>query len=59
MTTPNHDHATLFVAPPTPAAASTRSPQHTTDDGTEAMERLLHPFTVQPAPATSTETSRA
>jgi hypothetical protein len=58
--TPNHDHATLFVAPPTPPTANDRNgPRHTADDGTEAMERLLHPFTVQPAQTTETDTSQA
>jgi hypothetical protein len=58
--TPNHDHATLFVAPPTPPTAGERSgPQPVADDGTEAMERLLHPFTIPPAQTTATDTSPA
>ncbi|MEV4624500.1 hypothetical protein AB0J74_38055 [Asanoa sp. NPDC049573] len=51
--TPNHDHATLFVAPAdapeADAAASTPGPA--ADDGVEAMRQLRDPFAVQPAPA--------
>lgn len=48
--TPNHDHATLFVAPPRPAdtEAAVRAPS-TIDHGAEAMGSLRHPFAVDGA----------
>ncbi|GIF50745.1 hypothetical protein DFJ67_1845 [Asanoa ferruginea] len=49
--TPNHDHATLFVAPAdapeVDAAASTPGPA--ADDGAEAMLQLRDPFAVRDA----------
>jgi hypothetical protein len=51
--TPNHDHATLFVAPPAPAAVEAAGRHGSTvADGAEAMRRLRHPFAVRPARAT-------
>jgi hypothetical protein len=56
--TPNHDSATLFVAPPEPpATGAAPKPRATVDDGAEAMRRLRHPFAVEQAPATPDETS--
>jgi hypothetical protein len=51
--TANHDHATLFIAPP--ATAADTPPAPAVDGGAEAMRRLRHPFAVerppvQPAP---------
>jgi hypothetical protein len=54
--TPNHDHATLFLAPPAPPEADGRS-QRTADSGTEALRQLRHPFSVQSARATGTTTA--
>jgi len=48
--TPNHDHASLFVAPPSPAEAVGR-PQSAVDRGAEAMRWLRHPFAAPGAPA--------
>ncbi|MFI7602431.1 hypothetical protein [Actinoplanes sp. NPDC049681] len=50
--TPNHDHATLFVAPPMPpgTAAAVRE-RPAVDDQGEAMDRLRHPFAVGGNPA--------
>jgi hypothetical protein len=59
--TPNHDHATLFVAPPAaPEKEVPGRPQSTVDHGAEAMRSLREPFVVPEAeePATtSTSTS--
>ncbi|MFI5896160.1 hypothetical protein ACIA5D_39275 [Actinoplanes sp. NPDC051513] len=46
--TPNHDHASLFVAPPAPHGAEADGrPQSTVDDGAEAMRRHRDPFAVR------------
>ena len=57
--TPDHDHATLFKAPPAqPGAEPEDGKRRSTDDTTEEMRRLRHPFAVPPAPpARNTETS--
>jgi hypothetical protein len=52
--TPNHDHATLFVAPAASPAdkADGNSPdasQPTVDDTPDAMRRLRQPFAIGPA----------
>lgn len=55
--TPNHDHASLFLAPPAPPAdeAADESGQEA-EAGAEAMRRLRDPFAVhtdesaEPAP---------
>ena len=51
--TPNHDHATLFQAPPAAPAvrAAAAEPQAALDDSDAAMRRLRDPFTVEAAPA--------
>ncbi len=51
--TPNHDHATLFQAPPAPPAgrAAAGQPQAALDDNDAAMRRLRDPFAVEAAPA--------
>ena len=55
--TPNHDHATLFLAPSAPAAVrAAGKPESTVDGGAAAMHRLRHPFAVQAVrPAASDE----
>ncbi|MFF5289543.1 hypothetical protein [Paractinoplanes globisporus] len=46
--TPNHNHATLFVAPPaTRGTEAAGRPRSTVDDGAEAMRRLRDPFAVR------------
>jgi len=48
--TPNHDHASLFVAPPSPPGAEVADrPQSAVDRGAEAMRCLRHPFAVRGA----------
>ena len=43
--TPNHDHATLFVAPrPAPGSETTGTEQPAVDEGADEMRRLRHPF---------------
>lgn len=55
--TPNHDHATLFLAPSAPSAAR---PEPILDDGAAAMRRLRHPFAVPTVRATApTRSGRA
>jgi hypothetical protein len=55
---PNHDHATLFVAPPAPRASeSTGKTESAVDDGADAMRRLRHPFAIRSAQATVVESS--
>ena len=45
--TPNHDHASLFVAPPSPpGTAAVGRPSSAVDRGAEAMSWLRHPFAV-------------
>lgn len=52
--TPNHDHATLFLAPAVPPAAETAGrPESTVDSGAAAMRRLRNPFAVQANRATA------
>jgi hypothetical protein len=51
--TPNHDHATLFVAPTALPAGkaggdSMDVSQPTVDGSADAMRRLRHPFAVGP-----------
>jgi hypothetical protein len=53
--TPNHDHATLFVAPAASpagkAGGNSRDMSPPAVDGSaDAMRRLRHPFAVGPAP---------
>lgn len=56
--TPNHDHATLFLAPSAPPRDEARSrPRRTVRDDAETMRRLRHPFTIPPLRATKTELS--
>ena len=51
--TPNHDHATLFLAPPSPSAVETAGkPESAIDSSATAMRRLRDPFAVQPAQGT-------
>ena len=53
--TPNHDHATLFVAPPAPQGTETAG-KAPSDSGhrAEAMLSLRNPFAVpETAPATT------
>ena len=51
--TPNHDHASLFVAPPSvPGTEAVGRPQSAVDRGAEAMRWLRHPFT---APSAQTQ----
>jgi hypothetical protein len=51
--TPNHDHATLFVAPPPPPGTETVGrAESTIDQGAEAMRWLRHPFAVRGVPVT-------
>lgn len=56
--TPNHNHATLFVAPRSaPGTEAAGSPQPAVDGGAETMRRLRHPFavrTVSQRPGSST-----
>ena len=50
--TPNHDHNTLFQAPPAQQAADAEAAGRPEPDSrTEAMQGLRHPFAVPPAPA--------
>ena len=58
--TVNHDHATLFVAPPAPPAVQAIAagrPEPAVNSGAEAMRRLLDPFAV-PAHSARTEAAR-
>jgi hypothetical protein len=48
--TPNHDHNTLFQAPPAPQADADAAGRPEPDSRTEAMQGLRHPFAVPPAP---------
>ena len=45
----NHDHATLFVAPPLADTEAVVRPPSTVDHGAEAMHRLRQPFAVRGA----------
>jgi len=56
--TPNHDHATLFLAPATrPTVETAVRPDSAVDNGAAAMRRLRDPFAVRTGPATTpTET---
>ncbi|WP_229075062.1 hypothetical protein [Actinoplanes sp. DH11] len=51
--TPNHDHATLFLAPPARPGVQQERPEAPVDGSAAAMRRLRHPFAVpaEPAPA--------
>jgi len=50
--TPNHDHASLFVAPPLPPGTeAVVRPKPAVDRGAEAMRWLRHPFAVPGTPA--------
>ncbi len=59
--TPIHDHATLFLAPPTsPAGGAADRTESAVDGGPAAMRRLRDPFAVHAARTTaSAETRRA
>lgn len=49
--TPNHDHTSLFVAPPSPRGTeAVGRPQSAVDRGADAMRWLRHPFVAPGAP---------
>jgi hypothetical protein len=58
--TPNHDHATLFVAPtPPPATGTAGEADPAVDHGDEAMRRLRRPFAVRGVPETGSQAHAA
>jgi hypothetical protein len=57
--TPNHDHATLFVAPSEPSVAGATGGSTPADSGTEAMRQLRHPFAIRSGPPAATEPPHA
>ena len=53
--TPNYDHGTLFLAPPSPLGTEADGGAHRAlNEGAEAMRRLRHPFAVPQSPAAGT-----
>lgn len=44
--TPNHDHATLFLAPSLPSAEKASRTRSAVDHTAKAMRALRHPFAV-------------
>ncbi|MEV4534271.1 hypothetical protein AB0J82_10630 [Asanoa sp. NPDC049518] len=57
--TPNHDHASLFLAADTPAPEASDEAGQVAEAGAEAMRQLRDPFAVRPEKTTERVTPAA